>query len=289
MTESTTVDLFVEETHSSGFSMKYKIKTVLYSEQSKFQHVSVVDTVGHGKMLLNDGLVMVTERDEFVYHDMIAHVPLFTHPNPKNVLIIGGGDGGTAREVLRHKSVETCTMVEIDEKVVEASRLHIPQTSCELDNPRLNLLIEDGVHFLKNTNEKFDVILVDSTEPFGPATPLFNIDFYRDVFNSLTENGIVVSQGESCFYESESQNSLLKILHETFPVVSVYNYSNLTYPGGLWSFTFASKGLSPVKDFDEDRILKSDLKFQYYNKDIHRSAFCLPQFMQNSVKEYLKG
>lgn len=282
-------NLYVEEFHKDLFGLRFKVDQVLFSGKSDFQTVDVVQTRGHGKMLLNDGLIMVTEKDEFIYHDMITHVPLFVHPNPKNVLVIGGGDGGTAREVLRHKSVEKCVMVEIDEMVVNACREHIPQTSSELNNPKLELVIGDGVQYVKDTKEKFDVILVDSTDPIGPAQPLFGIEFYQDIYKCLNEDGIVVSQGESPFYEEKMQNKLLDILNQTFPLVSIYNFSNLTYPGGYWSFTFASKGLHPVKDFSKERVVNSGLKFEYYNEDLHCASFCLPSFMKNRVSKYLKG
>jgi len=281
--------LWIEEKHKGFLGMSYKVEEVLFSGNSDFQSVDIVRTKGHGKMLLNDGLVMVTERDEFAYHDMISHVPLFVHPNPKNVLIIGGGDGGTAREVLRHPSVNKCTMVEIDAMVVEACKEFIPQTSKDLNHPKMNLIIGDGLEFVKKTNEKFDLILVDSTDPIGPAQPLFGKGFYQDIFDCLNDNGIVVSQGESCFYEVKMQTKLLSILSELFPVSLIYNFSNLTYPGGLWSFTFASKGLHPLKDFQESRVNKSGLKFDYYNKDIHKAAFSLPTFMKNNLAPYLKG
>tara|TARA_Y100001958_G_C21180447_1_gene510421 strand:- start:8 stop:865 length:858 start_codon:yes stop_codon:yes gene_type:complete len=282
-------NLWIEEKHGDFLGMNYKVEKVLFSGKSKFQSVDVVQTKGHGKMLLNDGLVMVTERDEFIYHDMIAHVPLFVHPDPQNVLVIGGGDGGTAREVLRHPGVKKCTMVEIDEMVVEACRKFIPQTSKDLDHPKMNLIIGDGLEFVKKTKEKFDLILVDSTDPIGPAQPLFGKDFYKDIFNCLTDDGIVVSQGESGFYEVEMQKKLMSILNGLFPVSLLYNFSNLTYPGGLWSFTFASKGLHPLNDFKEERVKESGLKFNYYNKDIHKAAFSLPTFMKNNLSLFLKG
>ena len=281
--------LWIEEKHGDFLAMKYKVEEVLFSGKSKFQSVDVVQTKGHGKMLLNDGLVMVTERDEFIYHDMIAHVPLFVHPNPKNVLIIGGGDGGTAREVLRHTGIVRCTMVEIDEMVVEACRKFIPQTSKDLDHPKMNLVIGDGLDFVKKSKEKFDIILVDSTDPIGPAQPLFGKEFYQDIFDCLNDDGIVVSQGESGFYEVKMQTKLMSILSDLFPVSLLYNFSNLTYPGGLWSFTFASKGLHPINNFNEKRIEESGLKFDYYNKDIHKGAFCLPSFMRKNLEPYLKG
>lgn len=282
-------NLWIEEKYKDFLGMNYKVEKVLFSGKSEFQSVDVVETKGHGKMLLNDGLVMVTERDEFIYHDMIAHVPLFVHPNPKNILIIGGGDGGTAREVLRHPGIEKCTMVEIDKMVVDACREFIPQTSKELNNPKLSLIIGDGLEFVNNTKEKFDIILVDSTDPIGPAQPLFGEDFYQDIFNCLKEDGIVVSQGESGFYEAEMQKKLMSILNDLFPISLLYNFSNLTYPGGLWSFTFASKGLHPLKDFKEERVEKSELSFDYYNKEIHKACFSLPNFMKKNLKDCLKG
>lgn len=285
-------ELWIEEKFEDHLGIRFKVEKTLFSGQSDFQSVDVVETKGHGKMLLNDGLIMVTEKDEFVYHDMIAHVPLFIHPNPKRVLVIGGGDGGTAREVIRHKSVEKCVMVEIDGMVVDACKEFIPQTSSMLSDKKVELLIEDGVAYAKkakNNNEKFDVILVDSTDPIGPAQPLFGDEFYKDLFECLSSDGIIVSQGESPFYISDMQSKLMSIIHKLFPVVNIYNFHNLTYPGGLWSFTYASKKYHPVNDFDEKRVVDSKLEFGYYNAEIHKGSFALPEFQKKSIGKYLKG
>jgi spermidine synthase len=230
---------------------------------------------------------MVTEKDEFIYHDMITHVPMMTHPNPEKVLIIGGGDGGTAREVLRYKSVKKCVMVEIDPVVIEASREWLPQTSCQFNNPKLEILIADGVDFMKTSKEIFDVIIVDSSDPIGPATPLFNIDFYKDIYARLSDNGIVVSQCESPYYHKAMQKTLLGILKELFPRVHLYTYTNLSYPGGYWAFSFASKTLCPLRDLKIERVKKENLEFQYYNENIHWGAFQLPSFMQKEYKNLL--
>jgi spermidine synthase len=282
-------DLWVEEKFEDFLGLRLKVEKVLFSGKSDFQTVDVVETKGHGKMLLNDGLIMVTERDEFAYHDMITHVPLFVHPNPKNVLVIGGGDGGTAREVIRHSSVEKCVMVEIDAMVVDACKAHIPQTSCALDDPKIELIIGDGVQYVKDTKIKFDVIIVDSTDPIGPATPLFGSEFYQDVYNCLTDDGIVVSQGESSWYAMDIQKSLLKVLNGEFPNTYLYSFSNLTYPGGLWSFTFASKKLDPVKNFDIDRVENSGLDFSYYNRELHTACFALPNFVRKGLTGLIKN
>lgn len=282
-------NLWTEENIQNILKMQYKTEEICFSGKSEFQSVKVVQTTGFGKMLLNDDLVMVTEKDEFIYHDMIVHVPLFIHPDPQNVLVIGGGDGATVREVIRHSEVEQCTLVEIDKMVVDACREFIPQCSSELDNPKVNLIIDDGVKFAKETKEKFDVILVDSSEPFGPSLPLFGDEFYQDVHNCLNDNGIVVSQGESPWYNPIMQAKLLSIKNKFFDVVTIYNFSNLTYPGGLWSFTYASKGLHPIKDFREEKVSKSGLKFKYYNEDVHKAAFAIPQFQKDNVHEFIKG
>lgn len=281
-------ELWVEEKLEDYAGFRFRVEKTLFSGESEFQSVDVVETRGHGKMLLNDGLVMLTERDEFVYHDMISHVPLFTHPNPKKVLVIGGGDGGSAREVLRHSSVEKCVMVEIDKMVVDACVAHIPQTASCLQDPRLELHIDDGIKYAKETKEKFDVILVDSTDPIGPAQPLFGPEFYRDLFACLNDDGIVVSQGESAWFAVDMQQTLLGVLGQVFPIVRLYKYHNLGYPGGLWGFTYASKKLDPIADFDPIRVEKSGLEFNYYNEETHRAAFALPQFMKRNLAHLFK-
>ena len=281
-------ELWVEEKYKDFYAVRFKVERTLFAGKSEFQTVDVVETRGHGKMLLNDGLIMVTERDEFIYHDMLAHVPLFTHPNPKSVLIIGGGDGGTAREVLRHKNIERVVEVEIDKMVVDACKEWIPSTACAYENPKLELIIGDGVKYMAETQEQFDIILVDSTDPIGPAAPLFGPAFYKDIYKVLKEDGIVVSQGESPFLEEECQKSMLSILNNQFEVVKIYNFNNLTYPGGLWSFTFASKGPHPIRDFNSEKVKNSGLDFKYYNELIHHGAFSIPNFQIENLKEFLK-
>jgi len=218
---------------------------------------------------------------------MIAHVPLFLHPNPRRVLVIGGGDGGTVREVLKHRSVEHCRLVEIDAMVVDTCKKFIPQTASALDDPRVTVSVADGVEFVASTGETFDVAIVDSTDPIGPAQPLFGSEFYGNVKRILTERGIVVSQGESAFLASETQESLIRILKEHFEQVNLYNYTNMTYPAGLWSFTFASKGLRPVSDFDPERVRQSGIRFRYYNPSVHAASFALPQFMRDAFGRWL--
>lgn len=279
MTMETGPDLWVREIYKGVMGLSFKVEKTLFSGRSPFQQVDVVKTVGHGVMLLNDGMVMLSERDEFVYHEMIAHVPLFVHPNPETVLVIGGGDGGTVREVLRHSTVRRVVMVEIDEMVVEACKKHLPSVSCALGDRRLELRIEDGVTYVADTEERFDVVIIDSTDPVGAAKPLFNSLFYENVARILTRQGILVSQAESPFYDNDIQRAMLAHQRPFFKRLHLYLFANLTYPGGLWSFGFASRGLCPVRDFVAGRVAASGLGFRYYNADVHRAAFALPAFV----------
>jgi spermidine synthase len=281
------LDLWVQETFHGMYASRFRVKRVLYCGQSPYQRVDIVETAGHGRMLLNDGLVMLSERDEHVYHEMIAHVPLFVHSRPRRVLVIGGGDGGTVREVLRHPSVEHVRLVEIDQLVVDACREHLPATAACLSDPRVQVTIADGVRFVAETDERYDVVLVDSTDPIGPAAPLFGREFYGNVREVLTERGLVVSQAENPFYEQAAQRALLATLRGVFPVLGLYNYHNLTYPGGLWSFSFASQGPRPIADFSPHLVAAAELGLKYYNADVHRAAFALPEFQRRDVAEYL--
>lgn len=279
-------DNWTEEVYNGVYKMGYKTSEKLFSKVSEFQKVEVVKTEYLGNVLLNDDFVMISEKDEFVYHEMMAHVPMSVHPDPKKVLIIGGGDGGTAREVLKHPSVQKVVMVEIDGVVVEACKKFFPITTSELDSPRLELRIEDGVKYINETDQMFDVILVDSTDPIGPAAPLFGKEFYSQVHKRLSENGIVISQCESPFLHLDVQKSTLEIFRNIFDRVSIYNYSNLTYPAGLWSFAYASKGLDPILDYKN--TVNESMSLKYYNLQIHKAAFALPNFQKQSLKDVLK-
>lgn len=293
MSEVNGKDFVLEKSPEGSYLFGFGLKKKLFEKQSQFQKVEVYDTVHHGKVLLHDGFFMLSERDEAIYHEMISHVPMFVHGAAKKVLVIGGGDGGTAREILRHPGVESCTMVEIDGVVVDVCKEFFPQVAESFSNPKLNLIIDDGVAFMKNTQEKFDVIVIDSTDPIGPATPLFGEDFYADVFRCLNEEGIVVAQGESPFYSLEMQQKLLSMNFKKFQWTSMYNFSNLTYPGGLWSFFFASKKKHPILDFRSEGMEKlpprsnMDLPFHYYNSEVHKACFSLPEFQRSRLASWI--
>jgi spermidine synthase len=214
---------------------------------------------------------------------MITHVPLFAHPAPREVLIIGGGDCGALTEVLKHPEVERCTMCEIDSMVVETTRKHLPALTAGLDDPRANLLFKDGQAFIEAGDEKYDLIILDLSDPVGPAADLFQKDFHRKVHDRLTENGIMVAQSESPYYNQETVKSMFANLRDIFPLVRMYTCFMPIYPSGLWSFAFCSRGPDPLGDFDEARWDKLGLSTQYYNPECHRGSFALPRFIRNLV------
>ncbi|MGC1309333.1 MAG: polyamine aminopropyltransferase [Phormidesmis sp.] len=261
----------------------------IFQEKSPYQLVEIFDTFKYGKMLTVDKMVMCSEKDETAYHEMIIHVPMLANPGVKKVLVIGGGDGGSVREILRHESVESVTMVEIDEVVVRASREFLPSLSSSLDDPKLDLIIGDGIEYLKNaSDESYDFIVVDSSDPVGPAEGLFSTAFYKDVYRCLTPSGMMVAQSESPRFNQKAFVSLSHCLRDIFNVENAHTYLAFiqTYPTGMWSFSYCTKnGIHPVKALNIDnaaRFAKAH-DLQYYNPDVHQAAFCLPTFIQTML------
>ena len=279
------MEMWYTEKHSENVGITMKVTKTLFSGKSDFQQLDIIETVEYGRMMLLDGLVMVTERDEFVYHDMIAHPALFTHPDPKKVLVIGGGDGGSIREIMKHPGVEEAVLCEIDGLVIDKSIELLPSMASEIDgsNPRVKLHVDDGIAYIREHQDEFDVILVDSTDPIGPAVGLFEEDFYRVVHGALKKDGIMVAQSESPFYHAEIQKSMYGNLRAVFPIVEMYQAFIPTYPSGLWSFAFASKQYHPCRDFDPQRAAKRDFNTRYYNEELHLGAFMLPTFARDNI------
>ena len=262
----------------------YKINNFLHSEQSKYQRIDVFETPEFGRVFTLDGLTMTREADEFIYHEMITHVPMFISKNPKKVLIIGGGDGGTAREVLKHDSVEEVIMCEIDERVMEVARKFLPTTSIEFDNPKLKLVAEDGAKFIKNYKNYFDVIIIDSTDPTeGEGGLLFTEDFYKSCYDALNENGVFSAETEDPFIHHEWMNLAFNRINNVFKNTKLYMGFVPQYPPGTWSWTFASKGLDPIKDFDPEKIRNFGKDLKYYNEEIHVGCFSLPTFVKKII------
>ncbi|MDD5091154.1 MAG: polyamine aminopropyltransferase [Candidatus Wallbacteria bacterium] len=270
-------NIWIEEYYTSEMCTHIclRVKDYVYRAQSEFQTVDVVDTHDWGRVMFLDSVVMVCDKYEFIYHEMISHPLLFSHPSPKRILIIGGGDGGAAREALKHPGV-TVDMVEIDGMVVDVARKYFPGCACSFDNPRLNLVIGDGVEFVKGKKDEYDIIVVDSTDPIGPAVGLFEEDFYRCINAALKPEGFFAFQSESPYYYSDFQKQVIGKLRKIFPLVKPYTATIPMYPGSFWTFTVGSRKFDPFEI--RRRMPLADFSLKYYNYEIHEAAFALPEF-----------
>ncbi len=278
--EAEIMEFWLNEKHTDGYAVSWKFSETLYTERTDYQHLAVIDTLEFGRALVLDGIVQTTEKDEFIYHEMIAHPAMMTHPNPQKVLVIGGGDGGTIREALRYQSVTRADLVEIDEKVIWACRKYLPTISSALSDSRVRILVEDGLKFVRGKENYYDVILVDSSDPIGPAVGLFGKEFYRDVYNALKEDGILVAQTESPVFNRELLSGVHSTIREIFPITGTYLTAVATYIGGFWSFTCGSKKYDPLAVIPDPDKLK-DMNLKYYNAAIHQACFALPNFVKD--------
>ena len=280
------MDLWFSEPHTLDVKMSIRVDRQLHSEQSEFQRIDIFESKEFGRFLTLDGLMMLTEKDEFIYHEMITHVAMASNPEIKNVLVIGAGDGGTVRELARYDTIGHIDMVEIDERVVEVSKQFLQQTACSLDDPRVNIVYDDGLRFVRRKENCYDLIIVDSTDPFGPGEGLFTSEFYGNCFNALTEKGILVNQHESPYYadDAKAMQRAHKRIKEFFDVCRVYQAHIPTYPSGHWLFGFASKAIDPLTA-DIEKWNNLGLKTRYYNTELHKGCFAIP----NYVKELLEN
>lgn len=265
-----------------GQAQSLKVKEVLVNDRSEFQDVSVFQNDGPwGKVLTLDGAIQVTEKDEFVYHEMMSHVPLCCHPEPKHVLIVGGGDGGVMREVFKHPSVEKCDLVDIDGRVIEESKIHFPEIACSFADARANTVVGDGAAWVKDKTECYDVIIVDSSDPEGPASVLFGEEFYKNVLRALRPGGIVCSQGESIWLHLGLIERLSSFLKGTIGFAQT-KYGMIyipTYPCGSIGCLVSAKtaGSDVTKPMRELPKEVAD-KLKYYSSGVHQAAFVLPRF-----------
>ncbi len=265
------------EYHSPHSGIFLKKDRILFREQSQYQEIEIFENGFFGRVLTLDGLIMTTERDEFIYHEMLVHPAMVSHPAPERILIVGGGDGGTAREVLKYP-VREVHLVEIDGMVIEASRRYLPTISSALDDERLRIHVEDATIWIEDHRDEFDVVIVDSTDPIGPAEGLIGEAFFENVFRALRKDGIMVIQSESPHYHLDTIRTIAKRLFRIFPVLHMYTAPIPTYPGGYWAFSMVTKGLR----IEERQEIPGGLK--YFNRSIYRGAFALPQFLKEKVK-----
>ncbi len=281
------MELWFSERHTKGVKFSIKVDRQLFSGHSEFQRIDIFDSQEFGRFLALDGYMMLTEKDEFIYHEMIVHVPMAVHPHVKKVLVIGAGDGGVIRELCRYETIESIDMVEIDELVVEVSKKYLPTTACSLDDPRVHIYYQDGLKFVRTKENEYDLIIVDSTDPFGPGEGLFTKEFYGNCYKALNETGIMVNQHESPFYHEDAvaMQRAHKRIVESFPISRVYQAHIPTYPSGHWLFGFASKKYHPVKDFQKTKWNVRQLKTRYYNTGIHVGAFALPTYVEELLRD----
>lgn len=270
------------EKQTENFGITMKINKTLHTEQTEFQYLEMAETAEWGNMLFLDGMVMTSEKDEFVYHEMVAHVPLFTHPNPENVLVVGGGDGGVIREILKHPSVKKATLVDIDGKVIEYSKKFLPSIASGLEDSRVEVIVGDGFMHIAESNNEFDVIMVDSTEPVGPAVNLFSKGFYAGISKALKEDGIFVAQSDNPWFKADLIKQVQSDVGEIFPITKLYLANIPTYPSGLWAFTIGSKKYNPL-EVPAERFHEIDTK--YYTPELHNAAFVLPKFVKDLTGE----
>ena len=274
------MNLWFTEEHTKDVRFSIRVNRHLCSRQSKYQKIDVFETNEFGRIMTLDGYIMVTEKDEFIYHDMIVHVPMAVGKDIKNVLLIGAGDGGAVRELTRYKSIEHVDLIEIDEEVVEVSREYLKGLSSGFDDERVSLHFEDGLKFVRRRKDEYDLIIVDSTDPFGPGEGLFTREFYGNCYNALTEKGILVNQHESPYYANDAR-AMVKIhenIKKIFPISRLYQAHIPSYSSGHWLFGFSSKVYDPL-DFDADYWNGLGIETKYYNTELHKGCFALPNYV----------
>ena len=281
------MNLVFTEKHTKHVGLSIEVDRQLVSFKTDFQRIDVFESFEFGRILTLDGFLMLTEKDEFIYHEMIVHVPLAVHPSPKNILVIGGGDGGAVRELCRYDSVERIDLVEIDRDVVEVCKEYLPGVACSLSDPRVKIHYEDGLRFVRGCAGMYDVVIVDSTDPFGPGEGLFTKEFYGNCYKALKEDGILVNQHENPFYPDDAfaVRQIHKRIVRSFPLSRLYQAHIPTYPSGHWLFGFSSKRYHPVQNLDAARWNGYKIATRYYNTNLHRAAFALPTYVEDLIKD----
>ncbi len=273
------MEYWFTENQAAGLRVSIQVEGVLERCKTPYQEAVVSRTARFGGMLTLDNVIQTTERDEFMYHEMICHVPMCSHPAPRRALVVGGGDGGSVREILKHP-VERVDLVEIDEKVLDLARRNLPSISCKLDDPRVTVTIGDGIEFVKSANDAYDVIVVDSTDPVGPAVGLFGEEFLRAIKRALRGDGLFVAQTGSPFYFPDEVGRVFGCVKGIFPKSGVYLGCVPTYPGGMWSYTIGSM----AHEFTTPAGGRTVPGTKYYSPEIHRAAFRLPPFVERILE-----
>ena len=279
--------MWFSEYHTSNVRLDVRIEEQLFSGQSDYQKIDVFKSYEFGKMVALDGEIVFSDTDEFIYDEMVTHVPMAVHPNVKNVLIIGGGDGGVAKELINYPSIEHIDVVETDRMFVDVCRKFFPEVACGLDDPRISMYYDDGLRFLRRKSDEYDLIINDSTDPLGHTEGLFTKEFYGSCYKALKEDGVMVYQHGSPFYDEDAhamQRSHKRIA-STFQISRVYQAHIPTFAAGYWLFGFASKKYHPLNDLNTEKWEALGLKTWYYTTNLHRGAFMLPRYVEELLEE----
>ena len=281
------MEMWFHDEHTDNVKLAIRVDYQVFSAQSEIQRIDVLESKEFGKILVVDGDLMLTEKDEFIYHEMISHVPMAVHPQVEKILVIGGGDGGVVRELAKYDTVEQIDVVEADPLLVEVCRKYFPQMACSLNDPRVHIYHEDGLRFIRSRSDAYDLIIIDSPNPFGAGEGLFTKEFYGNCFNALHEDGIMINQHESPFYKEEAFQCqrMHKRIIESFPISRIYQAHIPSYPSGHWLFGFASKRYHPIHDMDGIQWKLRGIQTKYYLPRLHEGVFALPAYVEELVQD----
>ena len=281
------MERWFHDEHTDNVKLAIRVDYQVFSAQSEIQRIDVLESKEFGKILVVDGDLMLTEKDEFIYHEMISHVPMAVHPQVEKILVIGGGDGGVVRELAKYDTVEQIDVVEADPLLVEVCRKYFPQMACSLNDPRVHIYHEDGLRFIRSKSDAYDLIIIDSPNPFGAGEGLFTKEFYGNCFNALHEDGIMINQHESPFYKEEAFQCqrMHKRIIESFPISRIYQAHIPSYPSGHWLFGFASKRYHPIHDMDGIQWKLRGIQTKYYLPRLHEGVFALPAYVEELVQD----
>lgn len=284
------MEFWFSEHHTENVKISIKVDKQLYSEETEYYRIDIFDSYEFGRVSAIDGYIVTTEKDMFIYHEMLSHIPMAVHPNPKNILVFGAGDGGVIGELLKYPEVEHIDMVEVNEGLIEVYKKYFPGCASSLDDPRVSIHSDNPLRFVRHIVDKYDVIIVDSTGFYGPGESLLTREFYGGCYKALKEDGIMVNQHQSTFYEDDSretQKAHMRIF-ESFPISKVYQAHIPSYPSGYWLFGFSSKKYHPVSDLNPEKWNQRGIDTHYYTTNLHRGCFALPAYVEKMLKKVEK-
>ena len=281
------MEMWFSEMHTQNVKLSIRTDRHLFSKESEYQRIDVFESPQFGKFVTLDGSIIFSEADEFIYNEMVTHVPMAVHPHVKKVLIIGGGDGRVAREFCHYDEIEAIDVVEPDEMFVEVCREFFPDMTKGLDDKRVTIFHQDGLRFLRGCQNEYDIIVNDSVDPFGHTEGLFTKEFYGGCYRALKEDGIMVYQHGSPFYDEDEQacRSMHRKVYRSFPISRVYQAHIPTCASGYWLFGFASKKYHPIQDFKKEQWKERNIKTWYYTSNMHIGAFMLPRYVEDLLEE----